>query len=251
LNNLIGNAVKFTDKGSVVVESSLHKSDDQSTLILTVKDTGIGISETNKKLIFDAFRQGSEGYNREYEGTGLGLTITKKYVEILNGEINLVSEHGKGSTFTVSLPVIQIESDLPDTTQPNESVIEEDSFKNRVLFVDDDAASRSVLSLFLRKLCEIDVAANGDEAIQLLRDNNYSLILLDISLGKGITGIDLLKMIRADGRTTHLPVMAITAHAMVGDRERFLNEGFNEYISKPFSKDQLLNKIKALLEQKK
>lgn len=251
LNNLIGNAVKFTDKGSVVVEASLHKSDNQSTLIVTVQDTGIGISESTKKLIFDAFRQGSEGYNREYEGTGLGLTITKKYVEILNGEINLVSELHKGSTFTVSLPVIEIKTDSATTILPKESDAKEDNLKERVLFVDDDAASRSVLSLFLRKLCEIDVAANGDDAVKLLRDNNYSLILLDISLGKGITGIDLLKMIRADERTTHLPVMAITAHAMVGDRERFLNEGFNDYISKPFSKDQLLNKIKILLKQKK
>ncbi len=249
LNNLISNAVKFTDRGGIVVEASLHTSGKQGTLILSVTDTGIGISDSNKKLIFDAFRQGSEGYSREYEGTGLGLTITKKYVELLNGEISLISEPGKGSTFTVSLPIMEIKEDVVSDLTYKSPDDKEDIFKEKVLFVDDDAASRSVLSLFLRKLCEIDVAENGEEAIKLLQKECYSLILLDISLGKGITGIDLLKIIRADDRTAKLPVIAITAHAMVGDRERFLNEGFNEYISKPFSKDQLLNKIRLLLKK--
>lgn len=250
LNNLIGNALKFTDKGGVTIDVGLEKSSSVSQLIIKVTDTGIGIPESSRKIIFDAFRQVSEGFNRQYEGTGLGLTITRKYVELLNGSIDVTSEVGKGTTFMISLPILESDSPKIDSHKEEVVVVNNPSQKQKVIFVDDDAASRSVLALFLRKLYDVDVASTGEEAMIMMKDRNYDLILLDISLGKGINGLDLIKLIRTDHRYSDRAIMAVTAHAMVGDRERFLNEGFDGYIAKPFTKDELLRKIKIMVDAK-
>lgn len=250
LNNLIGNAIKFTQKGGVTISVGLYTETENSQLTIKISDTGIGIPESSRKIIFDSFRQASEGFNRHYEGTGLGLTITKKYVELLNGNIEVESEVGKGTDFKVTIPVIETISEKFEPRIPEYTATSKFSGKPKVIFVDDDAASRSVLSLFLRKLYDVDVAATGEEAVAMMKNINYNLILLDISLGKGINGLDLIKLIRTSDKFSGLPVMAVTAHAMVGDRERFLNEGFDDYIAKPFTKDELLGKIQLLMDAK-
>lgn len=250
LNNLIGNALKFTDKGGVTVDVSLEKSKSASQLKIKVIDTGIGIPESSRKIIFDAFRQVSEGFNRQYEGTGLGLTITKKYVELLDGTIDVSSEIGKGTTFIISLPVVGSDSGKSDTAEQELVLVNNNSQIQRIIFVDDDPASRSVLALFLKKLYDVDVASTGEEALKMMREINYDLVLLDISLGNGLNGLDLIELIRSNERYTNKPIMAVTAHAMVGDRERFLTEGFDDYISKPFTKEELLKKITILADAK-
>lgn len=248
LNNLIGNAIKFTNKGGVTIDIALNRETAATELYLKISDTGIGIPESSRKVIFDSFRQASEGFNRQYEGTGLGLTITKKYVELLNGTIDVESEVGKGTDFIVTIPVVEEVSQEAELQNQEYTVIPEVTGKPKVIFVDDDAASRSVLSLFLRKLYDVDVASTGEEAVAMMKNINYNLILLDISLGKGINGLDLIKLIRTSDKYSKLPVMAVTAHAMVGDRERFLNEGFDDYIAKPFTKDELLRKMRILVD---
>jgi two-component system, sensor histidine kinase and response regulator len=248
LNNLIGNAIKFTNKGGVTIDIALNRETAATELYLKISDTGIGIPESSRKVIFDSFRQASEGFNRQYEGTGLGLTITKKYVELMNGTIDVESEVGKGTDFIVMIPVVEAVSQEAESNNREYTAIPEVTGKPKVIFVDDDAASRSVLSLFLRKLYDVDVASTGEEAVAMMKNINYNLILLDISLGKGINGLDLIKLIRKSDKYSKLPVMAVTAHAMVGDRERFLNEGFDDYIAKPFTKDELLRKMRILVD---
>jgi CheY-like chemotaxis protein len=250
LNNLVSNAIKFTEQGGVLIEAELEKAEEKSFITFKVVDTGIGIPDSSRKIIYDEFRQASEGLSRHYEGTGLGLTITKKFVELLNGRIDFVSEFGKGTTFIVTIPVAE---SVQEIVQPNvindDAPLEEIKLKQKVIIVDDDPASRSVISLFLRKEYHIDTAATGEEAISIMQNNNYDLILLDISLGKGINGLDLIKLLRKKQQYASIPVIAVTAHAMVGDRERFLSEGFDDYIAKPFSKKELLGKIKSVMNK--
>ena len=249
LNNLVGNALKFTNQGGITVEARIEKSSDDLMLTIKVSDTGIGITESSRKIIFDEFRQISEGYNRQFEGTGLGLTITKKFVELLNGSIDFNSETGKGTTFIVTIPVTEAKtSKARSVIETKELLIESPGEKKKVIFVDDDPASRSVMSFFMRKEYDVEVAATGEEAMIMMQQNHYDLILLDISMGKGINGLDLVKLLRTKEMYSKLPVMAVTAHAMVGDKERFLSEGFDDYIAKPFSKIELMKKIKLLLE---
>jgi PAS domain S-box-containing protein len=250
LNNLVSNAIKFTEQGGVLIEAELEKAEEKSFLTIKVIDTGIGIPDSSKIIIYDEFRQASEGLSRHYEGTGLGLTITKKFVELLNGRIDFVSEFGKGTTFVVTIPV---EEPVQQIVQPNiinnDALPDEITLKHKVIVVDDDQASRSVISLFLRKEYLVDAAATGEEAISIMQKNNYDLILLDISLGKGINGLDLIKLLRKKEQYASIPVIAVTAHAMVGDREKFLSEGFDDYIAKPFSKKELSGKIKSLMNK--
>lgn len=248
LNNLVSNAIKFTDSGSVSLEAQLVNSTEQSYILFKIIDSGIGISDESKEFIFEEFRQASEGFSRQFEGTGLGLTITKKFVELLNGKIELQSNTGKGVTFIVELPVSKTISETPEVPAKTEpETAPRPVVKQNIIIVDDDPASRSVITLFLRKEFNVAAAETGEEAYSMMQNNLYDLILLDISLGKGINGLDLIKLIRKNETYEKVPVMAVTAHAMVGDKEKFLNEGFNDYIAKPFSKHEFVSKINQLL----
>lgn len=250
LSNLVSNAIKFTEKGGVLIETELKKSTDHSSIIFRITDTGIGIPEYSKKIIYDEFRQASEGLSRHFEGTGLGLTITKRFIELLGGNIDFVSNFGEGTTFFVSIPVTETykKRKYPEISS-GELKINEKKQMSKVILVDDDPASRSVISLFLRKDYEVDTAATGEEAISIMQHNDYDLILLDISLGKGINGLDLIKLLRKKQKYSSTPIIAVTAHAMVGDRERFLSEGFDDYIAKPFTKLELSNKLNMIMNK--
>ncbi|HSL87941.1 MAG TPA: PAS domain S-box protein [Ignavibacteriaceae bacterium] len=250
LNNLVSNAIKFTEQGGVLIEAELENEEEKSFLTIKVVDTGIGIPDSSRKIIYDEFRQASEGLSRHYEGTGLGLTITKKFVELLSGRIDFVSEFGKGTTFIITIPVVKsVQENAQPVVISDDAAVDENKLKEKVIVVDDDPASRSVISLFLRKEFLVDTAATGEEAILIMQKNNYDLILLDISLGKGINGLDLIKLLRKKQQYASIPVVAVTAHAMVGDRERFLSEGFDDYIAKPFTKKELSGKIKSVMNK--
>ena len=246
ITNLVNNALKYTDKGGVDVELNLVNSSGKNYAMINVVDTGIGIAKEDQETIFDEFRQVSEGYNRYFEGAGLGLTIAKKFAEKMGGSISLQSEIGKGSTFTVVFPV----EESPAKNNFNSLVTNENDLplkvgrNKKVLVIDDDFASRKIVELFLRGEIEIETASTGKEGLDLISANSYSLILLDISLGKGSSGIDVLKLIRANPDYRNTPVIAVTAHAMVGDREKFIESGFNDYLSKPFAKKDLISKVR-------
>lgn len=246
ITNLVNNAIKYTDKGGVKIEVNLVNSGGKNYAMISVIDTGIGIAKEDQETIFDEFRQVSEGYNRYFEGAGLGLTIAKKFTEKMGGSISLQSEKGKGSTFTVVFPVEeQTKAIKPNDLISNENDLPAKVGRNKkVLVIDDDFSSRKIVELFLRGEIEIETASTGNEGLELLCLNNYSLILLDISLGKGSSGIDVLKKLRTIPDYKNTPVIAVTAHAMVGDREKFIDAGFNDYLSKPFAKKDLIAKVR-------
>lgn len=246
ITNLVNNAIKYTNTGGITVELSVLNSGGNNYAMIRVVDTGIGIAKEDQETIFNEFRQGSEGYNRHFEGAGLGLTIARKFAEKMGGSISLESEVGKGSTFTV---VFHCEgSDV--LLEPTKHVLVENNLptpvgkRKKVLVVDDDLATRKIVELFLRGEIEIESVSNSKDATDLINNDTYSLILMDISLGKGISGVELLNNLRKLPAYKNVPVIAITAHAMVGDKEKFLSSGFDDYLSKPFAKKDLISKVR-------
>ena len=246
ITNLVNNAIKYTHSGGVTIDLSIDKRNDKNYAMIRVVDTGIGIAKEDQETIFDEFRQVSEGYNRHFEGAGLGLTIAKKFTEKMGGRISLESEVGKGSTFTVVFPA---EEEIV-ITEPVKIVARENNLppavgkSKKVLVVDDDFATRKIVELFLRGEIELESASNSKEATDMINNDVYSLILMDISLGKGISGVDLLQNIKSLPSYKNVPIVAVTAHAMVGDKEKFLSSGFDDYLSKPFAKKDLVNKVR-------
>jgi len=176
---------------------------------------------------------------------GLGLTIAKKFTEKMGGIMSLESEVGKGSTITVVFPAeVEVEkNELNKITAKEELLPLPVGRRKKILVVDDDMATRKIIELFLRGEIEIDSASNSKEATDLIHNNMYSLVLMDISLGKGISGLELLKNLRDLPMYEKVPVIAVTAHAMMGDREKFLSTGFDDYLSKPFAKKDLVTKV--------
>jgi len=246
ITNLVNNAIKYTHKGGITLELSVINSNKKDYAMIRVADTGIGIAKEDQENIFDEFRQVSEGYNRHFEGAGLGLTIAKKFAEKMGGSISLESEIGKGSTFTVVFPAEdEIVKSEPSKLVAREDILPHTVGKNKkVLVVDDDLATRKIVELFLRGEIEIESASNSKDATDLINKDVYSLVLMDISLGKGISGVDLLKNLRTIPSYKNVPVIAVTAHAMVGDKEKFLSSGFDDYLSKPFAKKDLISKVR-------
>lgn len=239
LNNLVSNAIKYTQEGTITVSAEHIKNENQNLLAIKVSDTGIGIPENALIQIFEPFRQVSEGFSREYEGTGLGLAISKKFVEAMKGTIEVKSEVGVGSTFIVNIPANTENFTSSINSDTKENIIKEEKKSARILVVEDDITSRDFMQLILRNIYDVNVAESGQKAIDLCSINKYDGILLDISLGKGMDGAETLKKIRSIEGYEKVPIAAVTAHAMTGHREMFLSKGFNNYISKPFSKKEL------------
>ena len=262
MNNLINNALKFTNEGGVFITLEVfHRN-----FIISIKDTGIGIPEESINIIFEEFRQVSEGLGRGFQGTGLGLTICKKYVELLDGQISVKSTINKGSEFSFQIPLFteeilednrefsEDEDELPKTQN---EITKSDLFqqpkdykaKKRILVVEDDSTSRDVINLFLKNLYDVSFAENGETALKRIEDNNLDLIIMDINLGSGINGIEVTDRIRKTSGYESIPIIAATAFAMLGDREKFLSNGFDHYISKPYLKTQLVKLISDIFSK--
>lgn len=241
-NNLVNNAIKYTQTGGVTIEFSSTNNGDGKYFLVDIIDTGIGIPVEYHEIIFEPFRQVSEGYTRKFEGTGLGLSITSKLVKLLNGTIALSSNPGKGSVFTVRIPFIDAKvfpgtnDGIPVISGSEFSLPEDFS----VLLVEDDELNAHLILTYLKPFCLVEHVADGESAIKYCKLNNYDTILMDINL-KGINGIETFERIRRiNEHYAGIPVVAVTALAMAGDRERFLSLGFTSYLSKPFERSQLL-----------
>lgn len=253
INNLLNNAVKFTDTGSITVSMYVEKEFENPQIVIEVSDTGIGISEENQRIIWDEFRQVSEGMGRSFEGTGLGLSITKRFIEKLNGHISVHSKLGAGSTFTVKFP-LQVFSDketvtsaIVESSAPHHQ-ISHDSNKPKVLYVEDDEIAVELVSHRLIDICELDIAYTPAAALEKVRKNKYRAILMDINLGKEqINGLQTSLLIRQIDGNRDIPIIALTAFAMAGDREEFLSSGCTHYLSKPFSGDEIQNLMANIL----
>ncbi|MHB8581446.1 MAG: PAS domain S-box protein [Ignavibacteriaceae bacterium] len=257
VNNLVCNAIKYTKNGGITVKISQTNEGQNSWVIIKVIDTGIGISKENQEIIFHEFRQASEGISRAFEGTGLGLTISKKLTEKLGGSISVESEVGYGSTFTVKLPVnytsvsqqaLEIAKGNNVKKESNNNIENKNNnLTQEILLVENDPVSTSVTSLFLKNYYKIDSCSKADDAVQMTKLKKYVAVLMDINLGLGKTGLDAAKEIKLIKEYTKVPIIALTAFAMSGDREEFIKAGCTHYLSKPFTKGDLLNIIQDAL----
>lgn len=250
LINLLGNAIKFTHHGAVHLDlRNEPPTGEPSNLHFTISDTGIGISKEKLDLIFERFTQAEANTSRKYGGTGLGLNISRLLIEKQGGWIRVESEPGKGSRFEFSLPckIYFNESfaaaPLRESDQPNKS-------SARILMCEDNELNqRLVQSLFRNTPYQLDLAVNGIEGLNLLASKAYDLVLMDIQMPE-MDGYQAIRAIRTDLKSA-VPVIALTAHSMVAEREKCLSLGMNDYLSKPFKKEALLAKIEFWLNHSK
>jgi len=247
LFNLIGNAVKFTDSGLITLSArALLSGHDphQCKIILAVADTGDGIADDQKALIFEAFRQ-QEGHSaRQYEGTGLGLAITKRLVEIMGGTVTVESEQGRGSRFEIVFPKVMIapgEALLHSEKPEDERQIHFDSAT--LLLVDDVRTNRMVLRAFLRETgISVIEAKNGKEALLLAQEHLPDMILLDIRMD-GMDGYEVLNRLKKINNLKTVPIIAFTAAASKQELDKMIDHGFNGYLYKPVRRSELLRII--------
>lgn len=243
LVNLIGNAIKFTNKGQITVEVLLEKTVDENvTISFSVKDTGVGIPRNKFKTIFKRFSQAESSTTREYGGTGLGLSIAKKIVEIHDGKIGVTSELDKGTTFKfkITYPIVS-ESDI--STQSDLDVRKDISLSGvRVLLVEDNEHNQILAKNYLNNYnALIDLAENGEVAIEKVKQHEYDCILMDLQMPK-VDGYEATNFIK-NKLKKHVPIIACTAHSLAEEKAKCMALGMSEYLSKPYSEQQLVNVI--------
>ncbi|NMF59105.1 response regulator [Pseudanabaena yagii GIHE-NHR1] len=260
LINLLTNAVKFTPEGGTItleVTFPLVKQELPSSktyLRFGIIDTGVGIAPEDIDRLFQPFVQVDSDLNRQYEGTGLGLTLVKRLVELHGGVVTISSQLGVGSCFTIDLPYEEIEVPLPDVAKklsPSEQLmpsIQSDKLTSPlVLLAEDNEANIISISAYLHaKEYRLVVAKNGEEAIALAKSQRPNLILMDIQMPR-LDGLEAIRQIRLDPSLEKVPIVALTALAMSGDRERCLEAGADEYLSKPVKLKELSLAIQKLL----
>ena len=246
LFNLIGNALKFTEKGFVeLVITEIEGNESESLLKFSVIDSGIGISKDKIDSIFESFNQASNETTRKYGGTGLGLTITRRLVELQGGQITAESIDSKGSEFTFSLKYKKASQIIESPVALNIKNISPDFLKDiNILLVEDNELNQLLaVKVFEKWDKKIDIANNGVEAIEKISTNFYDIILMDIQM-PGMDGIELTRYIRSSmGEKSNIPIIALTAHATKGEERRCFENGVNDYLSKPYNFDVLLNKL--------
>ena len=239
LNNLVGNAVKFTNDGSVTLRLEARKTENGPRASIVVEDTGIGIKSEFLSRIFKPFEQESSGLSRTHEGSGLGLSIAKRLTEMMGGELRVDTEPGQGSRFTVELEAVEgsIDYDGEDHA-PSDSAL---------LIVEDNEDTQHLLRSLLGPICDLKIATTADDALRMARRQRFRAILMDIDLGDGASGSDVLAAIRAMDGYRETPIIALTAYALPGDRERFLGQGFTGYVPKPFVVTEFVDIVRTLV----
>ena len=252
--NLCSNAIKFTKHGGVSIMLKCEKTDDSAIekVTVSVKDTGIGIPEDKQETIFDKFVQADSSTSRKYGGSGLGLAITKNLVELMNGSLKVESRVGAGTEFTVTIPLILlVDYEIPQ----NKDMIVIPADKSagtgikRILLVEDYYANVLVATSYLDQLgFESDTASTGLEAIEKFRKGGHDLILMDVQMPK-MNGLETTLYIRqyeAENGLSCIPIIGLTAHALSEDRKRCLEAGMDDYLSKPYTLQDLQSKITNL-----
>ncbi|MGB3149881.1 MAG: ATP-binding protein, partial [Maribacter sp.] len=262
-NNLIGNAIKFTESGHVTVAAKL----EDDVITVSVADTGIGIPEEKRELIFQEFQQADGSISRKFAGTGLGLSISKRLAELHGGKMWLESELGNGSTFYFTLPASEEKAARPagapqlariaietaienpgNQAEDEKPSISHDRIKH-ILVVDDEPINHQVLKNHLaQETYRLTTAMNGEEALRALDNNTkYDLVLLDVMMPR-MTGYEVCQKIRERFMPSELPIIMVTAKNQVQDLVHGLNIGANDYLAKPFSKQEFLARIKTHLD---
>ena len=250
INNLISNAIKFTHEGHVKIDVCTEEKNEKFCLVsFKISDTGIGIPQHKLTSIFDSFSQAGDDITRKYGGTGLGLSICKSLVELQGGMITVESKPGDGSIFTFRLAFENISNDELNATGASVNA-EEISFNKelKILIVEDNDVNRMVVNIMMRDWnWKIDNASDGSVAIDMIEQNNYDLVLMDIEM-PGMNGYKTTEHIRKNisAPKNGIPILAMTAHANTSEKDKCLNAGMNDYVSKPFDAAELKTKIIAL-----
>lgn len=253
ISNLLDNALKYTKAGYVNI---ILRRDSEDHLVIDVEDSGVGISEEYKKSLFKPYSQEEIGYSRSYEGIGLGLSIVNKFAEMNKAEVTVKSKKGEGSTFSIHFvegTVNKPKRTTKKSTDKYETRVTITKTKSKeklnILVVEDDQTSQELIKTILKKYYNVLIVTTAQEALDLLKESNVALILMDISIKGGMNGLELTKVLRKTEEYSDVPVIAVTAHAFPSDHQRTLEAGCNEYISKPFESRELLEKVREQLEE--
>lgn len=265
--NLLNNAVKFTTDGEIIISIKTTKIlNSEIELRVSISDTGIGIPDSKLKDLFKPYSQVGDVYDSLANGTGLGLVICKEYVELLGGKINVVSKEGEGSTFNFIIKCkIQSKEDVKDLNKNENEVFESQFFggmenyrgngfkkkreKFKILLAEDNHINQKVTIKILNTFgFNVTAVSDGQEAISAVKNGNFDLILMDLQMPV-VDGFKATETIRSlPDSKRDIPIIALTAHALIGDKEKCLNAGMTDYISKPVSGQDLLKKIDVLLD---
>lgn len=250
INNLLTNSIKYTNEGEINLNINCinNLSKNISNLIISVQDTGRGIKKENIDKLFTKFERLDVELNTTTEGTGLGLAITKSLVEMMNGKINVQSEYKKGSIFVVQIPQKISQLSKIKTATSSSKIVNDVSYKDKkILIVDDNKLNIKVARRALKDFdFIIDEAYDGLECLEKVKNNQYDLILMDIMM-PNLNGEETLKKLKED-HNFNTPVLALTADALETSKDKYLNEGFISYISKPFNKEQIKEKLDKIFQ---
>jgi len=254
VSNIIDNALKFTINGGITIDIHESKKEENRWVTICIADTGIGISEEQQNLIFEEFRQVSEGQNRNFEGTGLGLTVAKKMIKLLGGDIWVESIAGTGSKFSIVIPFPEnntVENGAPEYTAPypfptiqRKTSAQE---KQQILLVEDNEINCQLAIVYLRDHYRIDTSHDGPSTLQMIDKKQYDAILMDINLGPGMDGLQTTSKIRMQKGYETTPIIALTGYTLFGDRDRMIAGGCSAYLPKPFTKTDILNVLEQVL----
>ena len=251
LVNVLSNAIKFTDEGSVVIHAKTKKTKSQIEAQFIIEDTGIGINEDQLEAVFDEFKQLDFYLTKRIKGTGLGLAVTKKLVDFLQGRIFVESEPGTGSRFYINLPfrtakAIKNELIMEETSNHQDAPIG----KIKILLAEDNEANQFLIKAITKsKDWDITVVDDGEQAVEAFRKNSYNLILMDVQMPvmNGYEATALIRNIEKENQT-HTPIVALTAYAMTSDKDQCIEAGMDDYISKPFKRQEFLDMVEKSLK---
>ncbi len=244
LSNLLGNAIKFTPEGEVTITVN----SDVNSVIVEIEDTGTGISEEFLPFIFDRFSQESKGQGRAHSGCGLGLAICKNLVETMGGTIQVETEAGVGSKFTVRLPKEpNPRAQATHVITEGATDTDEQGDRHQILIVEDNTDTQELMLLILRDKYEVTITANATETLQVIANRSFDAVLMDLNLGGRRTGFELIRELRQVKTYESVPVLAVSALPIGVIRKQLIREGFNGYIAKPFTRARILDALEGVL----
>jgi Signal transduction histidine kinase len=260
LNCLLSNAIKFTSDGGVRVKiAAIDDKEDMIKLRIAVADTGIGISDANMGKLFIRFSQVDASDTRKYGGSGLGLVISKQIIELMNGTISVQSKEGIGSTFIAEIPLKVVKAaDIPvkeedEDKDPAVYSINNANGKNaRILVAEDEPVNQQVIGKLLGMAgFSYDIAENGEKAVELYKEKTYDAALFDVQMPvmDGIAATQEIRKIEQEKRKKHLPIIAVTARAMFGDKERIMKNQLDDYIAKPYNLNTVVDTLNKYIDQ--